>query len=145
MSKCKPSFNHGDRETRYRKACERLGSDSPHCILGDESNAHTLQLHHMAGQGFDDETVHLCHNHHARISDGQKDHPPKIDGCTNPLEGVGHILLGLGELVAVTVEDLGEHPLREFLTYLCEKFKEIGTLLIEMARTAPDANPLGAP
>jgi hypothetical protein len=145
MSKRRPPFNHGDKETRYRTACERLGSESPHCIIGHEFNAHALHLHHVAGREFDDETVQLCHNHHARVSDAQKDHPPKIDGCTNPLEGAGHIALGLGELVSVAVEDLGDHPLREFLIYLRWKLQEIGTLLIDYAHRMPNEDFEGVP
>lgn len=141
----KRSFNHRDKETRLRTARERLGSKSPHCIVGNETNPHALELHHVAGREFDDETVCLCHNHHAPITDAQKDHPPKIDGCSNPLEGIGHILLGLGELVAVVIDDIGEHYLLELLTYLRRKLKEIGLRLIEMARAVPDANPEGAP
>lgn len=138
MSKRKPFFNHGDKESRRRKACERLGSEAPHCILGNKADVHALELHHVAGKDFDDETVVLCNNHHAPVSDGQKDHPEKIPDCTNPLEAIGHISLGLGELVAAVIEDLGEHPLREFLTYLRWKLKEIGLRLIEIARARPN-------
>jgi hypothetical protein len=140
VSKRKPTFNHGDKETRYRKACERLGSEAPHCILGDETNPHALQVHHVAGRESGGQTVLLDHNHHARVTDGQKDHPPKIDGCTNPLEHLGHFLLGLSELVAVATEDIGAHPLNEFLTYLRWELQEMGTFLIEMARSNPSAD-----
>ncbi len=145
MSKRKTSFNHGDKETRRRKACERLGSEGPHCILGHQTNPHALELHHVAGREFDDETVCLCHNHHAVITDAQKDHPAKLDGCTNPLEGIGNLLFGLGELVAVVIEDIGDHHLLEFLTHLRWKLQETGTLLIEYARRTPDETFGGAP
>jgi hypothetical protein len=143
MSKRKRPFNHGDKDTRRRKACERLGNNFPHCILGNPANVHALELHHVAGREFDEELVVLCNNHHAPVSDGQKDHPAKIDGCTNPLEAIGHLSLGLGELVVVAVEDIGDQPLREFLTYLRWKLQEIGVRLIEMARAAPGANAEG--
>jgi hypothetical protein len=138
MSKHKRTFNHGDKETRYRTACERLGSDNPHCLLGHKASPHALQLHHVAEQEFDDETVILCSNHHDPVSDAQKDHPRKIPDCTNPLEPIGHMSLGLGEMVAVILEDQPDHPLREFLTYLRWRLQEIGTRLIEMARARPN-------
>ncbi len=138
MRNQKSAFNHGDKETRRRKACERLGSSSPHCILGDETNPHALELHHVAGRAFDPELVPLCHNHHARVSDAQKDHPPKIDDCINPLEAIGHLLLGLSDLVAVAVEDHSDHRLREFLSHLQLKLREFGIRLIKMAEAAPN-------
>lgn len=131
-------FNHGDKESRRRKACERLGSEAPQCILGNKADVHALQLHHVAGKDFDNDTVVLCNNHHAPVGDGQKDHPEKIPDCTNPLEAIGHFLLGLGELAAVVIEDVGEHPPIEFLTYLRWKLQEIGMLLIEFARCTPN-------
>ena len=141
----KRTFNHGDKETRQRKACERLGSETPHCLLSGETSPHAIELHHVAGREFDAEVVPLSLNHHARVSDAQKDHPTKIPDCTNPLEEVGHFLLGLGDLVAVAVEDHREHPLAEFLTYLRWKLQEIGTRLIEMARTRPNDSLGGTP
>jgi hypothetical protein len=137
MTKHVRTFNHGDKEARYRKACERLGSDTPHCIIGDETNPHAIELHHVAGRKFDDETISLCLNHHAQVSDAQKDHPPKIDGCTNPLEAIGHFLLGLGDLVAIASEHPAGEPIREFLIYLQSKLREFGLRLIEMARATP--------
>lgn len=133
----KRPFNHRDKEARFRKACERLGTDKPQCLLSGETNPHAIELHHIAGREFDDEIIPLSLNHHARVSDAQKDHPTKIPGCTNPLENVGQGLLGLGVLVAVTVEDHPDHPAAGFLTYLRWKFQEIGILLIEYARRTP--------
>ncbi len=133
----KRPVNHKDKEARLRKACERLGSEDPHCILGHEASPFALELHHIAGQAFDDETVVLCGNHHDPVSDAQKDHPPRISDCANPLEGIGHILLGLAEILAVVLDELGDHWLKEFLTYLRWKLQEIGAVLIEYARRAP--------
>ena len=140
MSTRKRTFNHGDKESRYRKACERLGTETPHCLLSGESNPHAIELHHVAGRDFDDEVIPLSLNHHARVSDAQKDHPSKIPDCRNPLEPIGHFMLGLGDLVAVAAEDHREHRLYEFLMYLRWKLKEFGLLLIGMARRNPHSD-----
>ena len=63
----------------------------------------------------------------------------------NPLESLGHSLLGLGEIAAVAIDDNGDHTQREFLTYLRWKLQEIGTLLIEYARRTPNENFGSAP
>ena len=134
MSKQKSPFNHGDKEARHRRACERLGTEDPRCILCHEINPHALQLHHVAGRAYDeDELVALCHNHHARVSDGQKDHPLKLPDCINPLEGLGHFDRGLAEMLDTVIEDLGPHPQREFLIYLSSKLKLNGALLMGAA------------
>lgn len=133
----KRTFNHGDREARHRKACERLGTESPRCLLCAEHNPHAVELHHVAGRAYDDACIPLCMNHHARASDLQKDHPPKIEGGANPLEGLGHILLGLGDLAEIAAEDLRDPVLADFLMYLRLKLKEVGLLLIQLAQRAP--------
>jgi hypothetical protein len=33
MSKSNRTFNHGDYETRHRKAMERLGTDNAKCVV----------------------------------------------------------------------------------------------------------------
>ena len=120
MSKQKSPFNHGDKEARHRRACERLGTEDPRCILCHEINPHALQLHHVAGRAYDeDELVALCHNHHARVSDGQKDHPLKIPDCINPLEGLGHFDRGLRDIVFI------DHRVPVVFSYSMSSYKNI--------------------
>ena len=133
MNKQKPSFNHGDRETRRRKAYERLGSDSVRCLLCGESDPTCLELHHVAGKNFDDEIIPLCQNHHAKISDAQKDHPSKIIGYTGTLEGIAHGLYGLAELLLLASDCLKGNQLEELLSYIAENLKRFGNHLIELA------------
>jgi hypothetical protein len=134
MSKPKRTFNHGDRETRRRKALERLGTDDPKCLICSECDPIALELHHIAKTQFSDETVPLCSTHHDKVSDAAKDRPPKIDGCTSPLEGLGHLVFGLAELLAAAPEDLRDTDLGRLLAYIIRKLNEMGHFLIEQAR-----------
>jgi hypothetical protein len=137
MSK-KRVFSYGDREERRRRACERLGTDKCSCLLSDWNDPLAIELHHIAGKQYHGEVVPLCQNHHAQASDYQKDHPAKIEGCTNQLENMGHFLLGLSDLAEIVVDQLLDPKLIEFLMYLRNKLREIGRLLIEIARRQPN-------
>lgn len=137
MSKRKPP-KHGDKESRDRDAREKLGSKSPNCIFGHAPKPHWLQRHHVAGRKFSDEEIYICHNHHAEVSDSQYDHPTKIIDCINPLEADGHLLLGLGDLLDVVIDELGPHQYREFLTYLRFRLRDIGTRNIVHAAQRPN-------
>ena len=68
----KRTFNHGDYETRRRKAIERLGREDGKCPFCGEDDPFCLHDHHVAGQEFDDTTVILCLNHHAKITNAHK-------------------------------------------------------------------------
>ena len=102
----KRNFNHGDPETRRRRAQERLGTDNPKCAFCNVRDPVLLQVHHIGQEEFDDGTVILCLNHHALLSDSQKDHPQKIGDAPDPREDFAHILLGLAELLKLAVEQL---------------------------------------
>jgi len=112
--------NHGDYEARYRKALERLGTDTPQCAFCDAMNPFCLQLHHIAGQENDARTIIVCLNHHAMITNAQKDHPSPVDDLSHPANRLGNIVLGIAELLLIAVEML----------------REAGRYLIEMARAA---------
>lgn len=131
-------FNHGDRESRRRRAQERLGSENASCLLCDVTDVLVLELHHVAGHKYHYEMVPLCLNHHAKASELAKDHPAKIEGCNNPLESIGHFLLGLGDLAHIAADELRDPMLANFLMYQRLKLKEFGLLLIEAARRSPD-------
>lgn len=130
----KRNFTHGSKHERLRKAQERLGRTDAKCLLCMTSNPHSLQLHHLAGREYADDVGPICNNHHARLSDAFRDHPTKIAGCTNSMEGVGHFLLGIAELALIVREDLGEHPLMDCLTLIETKLRAFGFQIIEMAR-----------
>ena len=102
----KRTFNHGDPESRRRKAHERLGTDNPQCAFCNERDPVALQVHHVGQEQYDASTVIVCLNHHARLSDSQKDHPPKIGDAHDPREDFAHILLGLADLLKLAVEQL---------------------------------------
>lgn len=108
MSKKSNPPNHGDYETRYRKALERLGTDTPKCAHCDVINPFCLQLHHIAGQANDQRTIILCSNHHDVITNAQKDHPPPVDDLSHPANRLGNIVLGIAELLLIAVEMLQE-------------------------------------
>lgn len=109
-----------DRETRRRRALERFGSEKPICPSCGESDWRCLEEHHLAGRSFDDATVLICSNCHRKITDAQKDHPHVIDGSSvQPSERLGHMLLGIAELLALFVETL--RTVAGFLLDLAER------------------------
>lgn len=97
-----------DKETRKQKRLEKLGGNNPVCTICGENNPHTLELHHIAGQAYDDELVPVCRNCHRKLSDDQKDHPKQIGKPPTNFEAIGHLLLGLADFLALLVEKLRE-------------------------------------
>ena len=112
----KPTY--GDAIASARKACERLETDTPACAVCGEDRPTILERHHIAGRKYDPATMILCKNHHALITDTQKDFPPNTDSPSE-LECIGRMLINLAELFRMLVE----------------KLKEFGTYLIEMAQS----------
>ena len=102
-----------NRERRRQKALERLGTNTPRCVLCGHDDPHALELHHIAGDVFGDELVPVCRNCHRPLSDMQKDHPAAVTTLPTDLEQIGHFLLGLADLFELLVKHL-----REFATKL---------------------------
>lgn len=127
MSKRKRTFNHGDYESRRRKAVERLGMEGK-CPFCGEDDPFCLHVHHVAGQEFDDTTVILCLNHHAKITNAQKDHPPKIENCTDPSEVFAHIVLGIIELLWQIID-----MLQRVADHLLDRARQSSTPILEGA------------
>ena len=108
-----------DKEIRKQKRLETLGENNPVCITCGENNPHCLELHHIAGRAYDDDTMPLCRNCHRKLSDDQKDHPKPIGKPVTTPECIGHMLLGLAD----------------FFLLLIEKLKEFGQFLIQSAHS----------
>ena len=94
------------RETRRQAALDRLGTNDPRCIHCGETDWRCLEAHHVAGRAYDDFTSVECRNCHRKLSDPQKDHPPKIGEPPSLPEQVGHFLLGLADFFLLLVEQL---------------------------------------
>jgi hypothetical protein len=108
------------REKRRQHALERLRTNSPRCAECGETDWRCLEVHHIAGQDFDDDaTVILCRNCHRKLSDDLKDHPEAASSPPDPFDRIGHFLLGLADL----------------LMRLAEKCREFGCALVEYAKT----------
>jgi hypothetical protein len=97
-----------NQERRKQRALERLGANNPSCVLCGESDWHCLELHHIAAKPYDGSLAIVCRNCHRKLSDMQKDHPQQSNTPPDPLERIGHVLLGLADLFAILVEKLRE-------------------------------------
>jgi hypothetical protein len=95
-----------NKEARKQKRLETLDDNNPACIVCGENNPHCLELHHIAGQAYDDDTTPVCRNCHRKLSDDQKDHPKAIRKTPTTVECIGHFLLGLADLFMLLVEKL---------------------------------------
>ena len=74
------------QERRKQKALERLGTNTPVCVLCGETNWRCLELHHIAGQALDGTLAIVCRNCHRKLSDMQKDHPQPASTPPEALE-----------------------------------------------------------
>jgi hypothetical protein len=108
------------REKRSRRALERLGFDDPRCLFCPMNDVRCLEPHHIAGKAHSGDVWPICRNHHAILTDLQKDHPPKEAPADNVLEVIGRLLLGVADLFEL----------------LIARFREYGEALIGMAASA---------
>ena len=97
-----------NRGARRERAKERLHVKNPRCVHCGENDPLVLERHHVAGRPYDETTVVLCRNCHRKLSDDQKDHPPRIDERPDALERVAHFLLGLADLFELLIGKLRE-------------------------------------
>ena len=105
----KKKQTYPDAEERLRKALERLGTNDPKCAHCPETNPLALQRHHVAGKQYADATIIECASCHAKLSDAQYDHPHPIDDKPpTTFERVGHLLLGLADLLRLAASKLDE-------------------------------------
>ena len=124
------SKRKNDRERREQQRLERLGTNNPICPCCGETDSRCFESHHIAGRKYDPTKTPLCLNDHAKVTDDQKDHPEKIAGEPHPLERIGRFLLGLADLLALTVKKL-----REFGTYLIEEARKAVSPVAVRGRT----------
>jgi hypothetical protein len=110
------------QEKRKQRVLERLGTDNPRCVFCGEADLRCLEQHHIAGRAYGEECAPVCRNCHRKLSDSQKDHPPRLTGAQPVLlEQVAHFLFGLADL----------------LEMLISKMREYGQQLIEAAAQCP--------
>jgi hypothetical protein len=111
-----------DRETRERQKLRRLGSETPACSLCGFSDWRALQLHHTAGQAYEDLRNILCANCHCIMSDLQNDHTVRNDNPPTMFDRIGRLLVNLAD----------------FFGQLADKLKAFGDYLLHYARTLED-------
>lgn len=107
-------------EIRRQAALRRLGCDDPRCVRCGEDEPSCLELHHIAGQAYDDATIILCRNCHRKASYVQRDHPPQVNDPPGLAEQAGQFMLGLADMFELLIE-------------VCRRF---GLALIESCRPA---------
>lgn len=99
------------RERRLRQHFERLRSKLAACFVCGERSPHRLQGHHTAGRHHSETIGWLCLNHHADITDEQRDYPYKIFDPPDPVERIAYALLNeafLFEVIAAERRQQGE-------------------------------------
>jgi hypothetical protein len=97
------------RERRRQRALERLGTNTPRCTVCGHDDPLALELHHLAGRAFGDETVPVCRNCHRRLSDYQKDHSLEQGKRSVELEPIRRFMEGLADLFEMLVKRLREY------------------------------------
>ena len=112
---------HLDKDDRLEQHCRRLGTHEPRCVICGETDPRCLEEHHIAGRGYHNDTAVVCRNCHRKLSDDQRDHPPRDKSKPlDQLTAVGHFLLGLCD----------------FLIAIALRLREFGHSLIAEARCA---------
>ena len=106
------------REAGKRKKMRRLGQDGLICPICGETHPAALEHDHVAGQKHHDLTWGLCKTHHAIRTAWQQNEPPPSDNPRNPLEVIGHWLLGMAA----------------YFEMLIPYLKRFGNFLIELAK-----------
>ena len=112
------------RETRRQIALDRLGSNNPICVICGESDWRVLELHHIAGQAFDEFLAPICRNCHRKASDDIKDHPQRVGDPPSLPERLGHFLKGLAV----------------FLRLLADKLQTFGDELLSLVMAATNSS-----
>ena len=96
---------------REQRRLEALGTADPHCGQCGMNDWRCLELHHVADHDRDDTTVIICRNCHRQRSEDQKDHPAGYVVHDPMSDTIGHVLLGLADLLASIINRLREFGL----------------------------------
>jgi hypothetical protein len=106
-------------ERRRQAAYRRLGTNDPGCLACGEGDWRCLELHHVAGHAYDNQTVILCRNCHRKQSEADANAP---DPAEPPIMvRAGQFLLGLAQL----------------LDELVSRFRSYGQHLLDGAAVCP--------
>lgn len=95
-------------DIRLQQAARRVGATTATCACCPETDPRCFELHHIAGQHFDNDLARVCRNCHRKLSDVQRDHPAQIAAPPSMLEIAGHYLLGLADLLRLVADRLVE-------------------------------------
>ena len=91
-------------ERQRQAAYRRLGTDDPRCLHCGERYWRCLELHHLAGQAYDGQTVILCRNCHRKLTD------PSANAASPRsvpiMESAGRLLIGAIDFMAELLERL---------------------------------------
>jgi hypothetical protein len=118
-----------EKERRRQARLERLGSNNPKCLFCDEDDPSCLEQHHISGKKFGDVCATVCRNHHRKLSDKQKEHPPTGPGIPTPLERLGRLLLGIADAL----------ELLNVPQQLLDPIRDVALRLIDMRSAGPTA------
>ncbi len=94
------------KERRRQGQLERLGTNTPRCVVCGEGSPSCLELHHLAGRNYGDDLVTVCRNCHRKLSDAQKDHPNPKEEEPSFENRLAHFLHGLADLFKLLEEQL---------------------------------------
>lgn len=107
-----------DKET-YEKTVRRQRRDRTvtlACSICGEDDPTVIEFHHPFGRNNSDDTIPVCKNHHAKITQEQNKIPPKSrSSSASSHEKMGVALISIGALLKViskTLIDLGHEVIR---------------------------------
>jgi hypothetical protein len=122
-NKTKKPRDFGDEESRKQTSLERFGGILARCWFCFYGHWSGIEEHHTAGWEYLWLTIPVCSNCHKRLTDMQKDHPPKAAGDLD--EVIGRVFLGLADQLVLWSERMPK---------LIETLREWGKALIERSR-----------
>ena len=92
-------------QRRLQLLFEKLGPN-PKCIVCGHDNPFGLELHHIAGQGYGEQTITVCRNCRRELRERQNFHPQPKGQPPSDLELSARHLLGRADLYDLSVKQL---------------------------------------
>jgi len=117
--------NGYNRERRKQNRLERLGTNTPRCIISAESDPVALERHHPGGRRYTDETIVLNLVYHRKAEELRKEHTAEIPGPHSELECEGRLLLGIADILSL---------FKRIPQELIELIRRVGIRLIDLGR-----------